>query len=531
MGPTSPQPLTPSIRPAPSIWGMSPFEVHDRFWKSIGVEVVRPGQPPLSTSKVNRYLLLDKETLALFPINRVSVSRSGASRVHLYAPNEHECEEIVLSDAGNRFVSFERVYRSAVVRGFSAIVTRSRELADRWRASATNHDAAGGSRNQFLSTMKLRRQSLTVGNFFDGSRSAEQIQFLEYLAHVWQRPDLAFPEAREIKPRVWTMDGERISADAQFFGPTWIGSNRLLDSKARILGPAILWDDASVAPPRQTISKTTSSLQDGRSRMDALHWPSTPTGSSASQAVKRAFDIVFAVIALAFTLPFYPFIMLAILIEDGRPVFFSQRRETLGGRKFKCWKFRSMCRGAEHMRSDVSHDDIADGPQLFVPRDPRLTRIGLVLRGLQMDEWPQFFNVLWGDMSVVGPRPLAFDENQWCPAWREARLSVRAGVTGLWQVLRTRSNGLDFQEWIKYDIQYVEHQSLSLDLRIIWESILLVLRGPMHRDLIRVRGSKGRKKQAPIKQAEPSAWGSNVELSEASSDLAPNQASRTFDVP
>jgi lipopolysaccharide/colanic/teichoic acid biosynthesis glycosyltransferase len=106
--------------------------------------------------------------------------------------------------------------------------------------------------------------------------------------------------------------------------------------------------------------------------------------------------------------------------------------------------------------------------------DPRITRIGRFLRKTNLDELPQFWNVLAGDMSVVGPRPSPEDENQFAPAWREARLSVKPGITGLWQIRRTRKAGSDFQEWIKYDIEYVERQSLWLDLRIIWRTAILV---------------------------------------------------------
>jgi lipopolysaccharide/colanic/teichoic acid biosynthesis glycosyltransferase len=117
----------------------------------------------------------------------------------------------------------------------------------------------------------------------------------------------------------------------------------------------------------------------------------------------------------------------------------------------------------------------ADGPQFFIENDPRLTRVGRVLRKYNLDELPQFWNVLVGDMSVVGPRPSPNKENQFCPPWREARLSVRPGVTGLWQIMRTRRAGSDFQEWIKYDLEYVERRSTWLDLQIFFKTIAILL--------------------------------------------------------
>jgi lipopolysaccharide/colanic/teichoic acid biosynthesis glycosyltransferase len=107
--------------------------------------------------------------------------------------------------------------------------------------------------------------------------------------------------------------------------------------------------------------------------------------------------------------------------------------------------------------------------------DPRLTRVGRVIRKLNIDELPQFINVLMGDMSVVGPRPSPHKENQYCPAWREARLSVRPGITGLWQVQRTRRAGADFQEWIKYDIEYVQKAGVWTDLFIILKTFRVLV--------------------------------------------------------
>jgi lipopolysaccharide/colanic/teichoic acid biosynthesis glycosyltransferase len=195
-----------------------------------------------------------------------------------------------------------------------------------------------------------------------------------------------------------------------------------------------------------------------------------------SRAFKRLFDICFSAAVLLCTLPLYPLIMLAIYREDGRPFFFAHARQTLGGRKFPCYKFRTMCRDAEGMKAQLVAANVADGPQFFIPDDPRLLRVGKLLRKFQLDELPQFWNVLLGHMSVVGPRPSPDKENQYSPAWREARLSVRPGVTGLWQVRRTREPLTDFQEWIRYDLEYVRHYSFARDMRIILETVRQMLR-------------------------------------------------------
>jgi lipopolysaccharide/colanic/teichoic acid biosynthesis glycosyltransferase len=198
--------------------------------------------------------------------------------------------------------------------------------------------------------------------------------------------------------------------------------------------------------------------------------------SSFSRVSKRAFDIVMSLVGLAFTVPFYPLIFLAIMLEDGRPFFFGHRRETCGGREFPCLKFRSMRKDAEAIKKGLKSTNLSDGPHFFMERDPRLTRVGWFLRATNIDELPQLFNVLLGQMSIVGPRPSPYSENQFCPAWREARLSMRPGITGLWQVRRTRQSGLDFQEWIKYDIEYIENAGWRMDLLILWQTIGAVLK-------------------------------------------------------
>jgi lipopolysaccharide/colanic/teichoic acid biosynthesis glycosyltransferase len=134
-----------------------------------------------------------------------------------------------------------------------------------------------------------------------------------------------------------------------------------------------------------------------------------------------------------------------------------------------------MRKDAEKIKEQLRKLNQADGPQFWMENDPRLTRVGRFLRRYNLDEFPQFFNVLVGHMSIVGPRPSPYRENQFCPAWREARLSVRPGITGLWQVRRTRRAGNDFQEWIRYDLEYVENASWLLDIKIIWRTVTTMI--------------------------------------------------------
>jgi len=190
---------------------------------------------------------------------------------------------------------------------------------------------------------------------------------------------------------------------------------------------------------------------------------------------KRVMDICGAAVGLALTVPMYPLIALAIKLDSPGPVFFVHRRQTLGGREFGCLKFRTMVDRAEHLQGELRNE--VDGPQFHVRNDPRVTRVGRLLRRTNLDEVPQFWNVLLGHMSLVGPRPSPDSENQYCPAWREARLSVRPGMTGAWQVYRShdRSKG-DFDEWIQYDLHYVRTCSLRTDLTLLWRTAKMMAR-------------------------------------------------------
>jgi lipopolysaccharide/colanic/teichoic acid biosynthesis glycosyltransferase len=189
-------------------------------------------------------------------------------------------------------------------------------------------------------------------------------------------------------------------------------------------------------------------------------------------------DVAGSLVALACSVPLFPLIALAVKLNSpGGPIFYGAVRQGRGGRNFRCWKFRTMMPNADAIQAKLRAKNDVDGPQFKMRDDPRIHRVGRILRKLNLDELPQFWNVLVGQMSIVGPRPSPEKENQMCPAWREARLSVRPGITGLWQVMRTRRQGQDFQEWIRFDLEYVRHGGWLLDLRIILKTILVILTG------------------------------------------------------
>jgi lipopolysaccharide/colanic/teichoic acid biosynthesis glycosyltransferase len=187
---------------------------------------------------------------------------------------------------------------------------------------------------------------------------------------------------------------------------------------------------------------------------------------SYPRCVKRAIDFIMAVVVLILFAPVMPVIALAIKLNSPGPVFFKDKRQGLHGREFGCLKFRTMTIGSDTIQDKLRIASQIDGPQFKIKDDPRVTSVGRFLRCTYIDEVPQFCNVLLGQMSVVGPRPSPQSENTLCPYWRDARLSVRPGITGLWH----------FQEWIYYDTQYVRNLSLKTDLRICWQTCKKLVR-------------------------------------------------------
>jgi lipopolysaccharide/colanic/teichoic acid biosynthesis glycosyltransferase len=189
-------------------------------------------------------------------------------------------------------------------------------------------------------------------------------------------------------------------------------------------------------------------------------------------AIKRALDIALAAVALVVVSPLLAATALLVKLTSPGPVLFIHKREGRGGREFGCIKFRTMEADAHARQRELYEKNEVDGPQFKLDKDPRVTRIGRWLRRTNIDELPQLFNVLAGQMSLVGPRPSPFRENQICVPWRLARLSVRPGITGMWQICRERRTEGDFHQWIYYDLAYVRHFSLWLDIKILWHTVL-----------------------------------------------------------
>ena len=204
------------------------------------------------------------------------------------------------------------------------------------------------------------------------------------------------------------------------------------------------------------------------------------SGNSQKMAVgdtiaKRVLDIVGGIIGLIITGIFVVLIGPAIVIESPGPLFFSQTRIGKNGRRFKIYKFRSMYMDAEERKKELMEKNKMSGLMFKMDDDPRITKVGKFIRKTSIDEFPQFLNVLKGDMSLVGTRPPTEDEFKQYKARYKKRLAMKPGITGLWQV-SGRSSITDFEDVVKLDVQYIENWSFGLDLKILIQTVLVVLK-------------------------------------------------------
>ena len=482
--------------PIRTVWGLDPVQLHARYWASMGVQVVRVGEPSEVVKHAELYLLTDPRSLPLFRLGDLMETFNWVGPtiliLRLRDMRERGYREKVITDEAGRFVRFQRIYDATDEQLARVALTPDRELAQLWQQAGD--PLAGWRRIRRFVPREERATARIVGRVYDRTDDREVAAMLHELVRDWRRPEATIPRAiplpahqngsaargsgRRNRGRgeiaAWFDQTAKVS-ETNVIGPVWVGAGREVSPEQTIVGPAIVWDSPEARPQGENVRDIEwLTIEPGEPPAE----PQPRDQPQWQRQTKRAFDVAFSAAGLLVSLPVWPVIILLIWLEDGRPFFFGHRRQGEAGRPFKCWKFRSMYNNAQEIKRRLIAEgkNQADGAQFYMDDDPRITRIGRFLRKTNLDELPQFWNVLVGDMSVVGPRPSPEDENQFAPAWREARLSVRPGITGLWQIRRTRKAGTDFQEWIKYDIEYVERQSFWLDLRIIWRTVVLVLR-------------------------------------------------------
>lgn len=293
-----------------------------------------------------------------------------------------------------------------------------------------------------------------------------------------------------------------LAGDSRLKGKVLLGKNITIGPKVRIIGPSIICDNAkinegsiisssiigsnicipceSIFHNRIVMDKSKPEDSYKKINISFSNYPNVSQGAedrfrlwpiySYARFFKRVADIFAAAVVLILFTPLMLVIAAAIKLTSPGPIFYRDKRQGLHGKNFNCLKFRTMITGANKIQEKLRFISQVDGPQFKMADDPRISFVGRFLRETYIDEIPQFVNVLLGQMSVVGPRPSPESENTLCPFWRDARLSVRPGITGLWQLYRTRRPMKDFQEWIYYDTEYVKNLSLRMDLSVCWKT-------------------------------------------------------------
>ena len=191
--------------------------------------------------------------------------------------------------------------------------------------------------------------------------------------------------------------------------------------------------------------------------------------------LKRVFDLAFSLVLLVVISPLFLLLAISVKLISEGPVLFKQERCGLNGRRFNLLKFRTMVKDADSMKAGLEHLNEMKGPVFKLKNDPRLIPFGRFLRKYSLDELPQFINVLKGDMSIVGPRPPLAKEVDQYDVWQRRRLSVRPGITCLWQV--GGRNDVPFEDWMKIDLEYIDNWTILRDMKIILKTIPAVMRG------------------------------------------------------
>lgn len=195
--------------------------------------------------------------------------------------------------------------------------------------------------------------------------------------------------------------------------------------------------------------------------------------SKLYEITKRLMDILLSLIAIIFLMPIFIIVAIAIKIEDPKgKIIFTQERNGVYPTTFKMYKFRSMVHNAEELLEELNNQNELTGPVFKMKEDPRITKVGKFIRKTSIDELPQLFNILKGDMSLVGPRPPIPREVEKYNEYQLQRLSVKPGLTCIWQV--SGRNSIDFDQWIELDLQYIRERSILLDIKLIFKTFFVL---------------------------------------------------------
>ena len=330
------------------------------------------------------------------------------------------------------------------------------------------------------------------------------------LARPFRRPRSGYTQVQE---DILIGRGCSIDPSARIIGPAIIHDRAVIGRGVTVIGPAVLGassrigEEATIAQavvaPQSVIeagstilhrvaSGRCGSVAPGSDSNGPRHLPAFRPAASRqhtdgnialpvqpgvdrrrlSLACKRAGDVALSAAGLIVLSPVMVLVAILVKLTSRGPVFFVHRRERRDGKDFPCLKFRTMVADAHERQREMYTQNEVDGPQFKIATDTRITTLGKWLRATNIDELPQLINVLAGHMSLVGPRPSPFRENQICVPWRRARLSVAPGITGLWQVCRADREGGDFHQWIYYDLAYVRYLSLWLDIKILVATVI-----------------------------------------------------------
>lgn len=317
------------------------------------------------------------------------------------------------------------------------------------------------------------------------------------LAGAGRHPGAASDSAQAVPAR-----GATVHETARVMGTVAIHADAVIESDAMVIGPSVIGAGARICsgavvaqcvvlpgahvPPLATVRHRVIVVRNrSESRSARPGQRRHASGPQRARAIPRSqvwrpnylqlkytAEPLLAALLLVLISPVL--LLLAILVRTTSegPIFYGDGREGKDGKLFRCWKFRTMLTNANDMQRALKAQQQMDGPQFKMDHDPRITALGHWLRRLNVDELPQIWNVVRGEMSFVGPRPSPFRENQICVPWRHGRLSVRPGITGLWQVCRHDRALGDFHQWIHYDMLYVRNVSLLVDAKIFAYTIL-----------------------------------------------------------